>query len=77
MPDQYIMPPINDVLDFLSGSKWFSVLDLRSGYYQIAMAEGDKEKTAFICPLRFYQFERMPQGITGVLAFFQWLMSCC
>ncbi|KAL3996707.1 PHD finger protein 20 [Sarotherodon galilaeus] len=74
-PDQYTMPRIDDALDSLSGSRWFSVLDLRSGYYQIEMAEEDKEKTAFICPLGFYQFERMPQGITGAPATFQRLME--
>lgn len=75
VPDQYTTPRIDDALDCLSGSKWFSVLDLRSGYYQIAMADEDKEKTAFICPLGFFQFERMPQGITGAPATFQRLME--
>lgn len=75
VPDQYTTPRIDDALDCLSGSKWFSVLDLRSGYYQIAMANEDKEKTAFICPLGFFQFERMPQGITGAPATFQRLME--
>lgn len=75
IPDQYTTPRIDDALDCLSGSQWFSVLDLRSGYYQIAMKEEDKEKTAFICPLGFYQFERMPQGITGAPATFQRLME--
>ncbi|KAL1271695.1 hypothetical protein QQF64_030711 [Cirrhinus molitorella] len=75
IPDQYTTPRIDDALDCLAGSKWFSVLDLRSGYYQIAMAEEDKEKTAFICPLGFFQFERMPQGITGAPATFQRLME--
>ncbi|XP_028853388.1 LOW QUALITY PROTEIN: uncharacterized protein LOC114800338 [Denticeps clupeoides] len=74
-PDQYTTPRIDDALDCLAGSKWFTVLDLRSGYYQIAMAEEDKEKTAFICPLGFYQFERMPQGISGAPATFQRLME--
>ena len=75
VPDQYTVPRIDDALDSLSGSKWFSVLDLRSGYYQIPMSEQDKEKTAFICPLGFYQFERMPRGITGAPATFQRLME--
>ncbi len=75
IPDQYTTPRIEDALDCLAGSRWFSVLDLRSGYYQIAMAEEDKEKTAFICPLGFFQFERMPQGITGAPATFQRLME--
>ncbi|KAL0157149.1 hypothetical protein M9458_048395, partial [Cirrhinus mrigala] len=75
IPDQYVTPRIEDALDSMAGSKWFSVLDLRSGYYQIAMAEEDKEKTAFICPLGFFQFERMPQGVTGAPATFQRLME--
>lgn len=75
VPDQYTTPRIDDALDNLSRSKWFSVLDLRSGYYQIAMKEEDKEKTAFICPLGIYHFERMPQGITQAPATFQRLME--
>ncbi|KAL3992407.1 methyl-CpG-binding domain protein 2 [Sarotherodon galilaeus] len=75
VPDQYTVPRIDEALDCLSGSRWFSVLDLRSGYYQIPMAEEDKEKTAFICPLGFFQFERMPQGITGAPATFQRVME--
>lgn len=75
VPDQYTTPRIDEALDCLAGSKWFSVLDLRSGYYQIAMKEEDKEKTAFICPLGVYQFERMPQNITGAPAMFQRLME--
>lgn len=50
IPDQYITPGIDDALDCLSGSRWFSILDLRSRYYQIAMTEEDKEKMAFIYP---------------------------
>lgn len=69
--DQYTTPHIDEALDCLSGGQWFTVLDLRSGYYQIAMAPEDREKTAFICPLVFYQFERMPQGVTGAPATFQ------
>ncbi|XP_049321873.1 uncharacterized protein LOC125782292 [Astyanax mexicanus] len=75
IPDQYVVPRIDEALDCLSGSKWFSVLDLRSGYYQIPMADEDKEKTAFICPLGFFQFQRMPQGVTGAPATFQRLME--
>ncbi|KAL0188354.1 hypothetical protein M9458_015453, partial [Cirrhinus mrigala] len=75
IPDQYTTPRIEDALDCLSGSKWFPVLDLCSGCYQIEIAEEDKEKTAFICPLGFYQFERMPQGVAGAPATFQRLME--
>lgn len=75
IPGQYTTPRIDDALDCLSGSRWFSVLDLRSGYYQIPMAAEDRDKTAFICPLGFYEFQRMPQGITGAPATFQRLME--
>lgn len=75
IPDQYTVPRVEDALACLSGSQWFSVLDLRSGYYQIPLSEADKEKTAFICPVGFYQFERMPQGISGAPATFQRVME--
>lgn len=75
VPDQYTTSCIDGALDCLLGSWWFSVLDLMIGYYQIAMREEDKEKTTFICPLGFYQFERMPRGITGAPATFQHLME--
>ncbi len=39
------------------------------------MKEADKEKTAFICPFGFYQFECMPQGISGAPATFQRVME--
>ncbi len=39
------------------------------------MSDADKEKTAFICPVGFYEFERMPQGICGAPATFQRIME--
>ena len=75
IPDQYTVPRVEDALTCLSGSKWFSVLDLRSGYYQIPLSAADKEKTAFTCPAGFYQFERMPQGLCGAPATFQRVME--
>ena len=75
--DQFNVPKIEDALNSLSGAKWFSCLDLKSGYYQVEMEESDKEKTAFWCPLGFYEFNRMPQGITNAPATFQRLMERC
>lgn len=74
VPDQYTTPRIDETLDCLSGRQQFSVLDLRplSDSYE---RREDKEKTVFICPLGFYQFERMSQGITGAPATFQCLME--
>lgn len=73
----YALPNLEEVFSALAGSKWFSVLDFKSGYYQIEMSESDKEKTAFVCPLGFWEFNRMPQGITNAPSTFQRLMERC
>lgn len=75
--DAYALPKLEDTFTALTGSEWFSVLDLKSGYYQIEMEEVDKSKTAFVCPLGFYEFNRMPQGVTNAPSTFQRLMEKC
>ena len=45
--DSHPLPRIDDTLDNLSGSQWFSTLDLKSGYWQVKMHPEDKKKTAF------------------------------
>lgn len=45
----YPLPRIDDAYQFLAASKFFSTIDLKSGFWQIQMAEDDKEKTAFTC----------------------------
>ena len=46
--NSYPLPLIDNCLNALQGSVWFSTLDLRSGYYNIPIAEADKDKTAFV-----------------------------
>uniref|UniRef100_A0A3B3R4V1 Gypsy retrotransposon integrase-like protein 1 n=1 Tax=Paramormyrops kingsleyae TaxID=1676925 RepID=A0A3B3R4V1_9TELE len=75
--DAYALPRLEETFSALVGSRWFSVLDLKSGYYQIEMEESDKPKTAFVCPLGFWEFNRMPQGITNAPSTFQRLMEKC
>ncbi len=75
--DAYALPNLEEAFSVLSGSKWFSVLDLKSGFYQIEMEEADKQKTAFVCPLGFYEFNQMPQGVTIAPSSFQRLMERC
>jgi len=75
--DPYALPNLEETFTAMHGSQWFSVLDLKSGYYQIEMEEEDKAKTAFVCPLGFWEFQRMPQGITNAPSTFQRLMEKC
>ena len=75
--DAYALPNLEETFSALTGSKWFTVLDLKSGYYQIEMQEADKAKTAFVTPLGFWEFNRMPQGITNAPSTFQRLMEKC
>ena len=75
--DAYALPRIDDAFSCLSGAKWFSVMDLKSGYYQVEMEPCDREKTAFVCPLGFYEYTRMPQWVTNAPATFQRLMERC
>ncbi|XP_055362214.1 retrovirus-related Pol polyprotein from transposon 412 [Betta splendens] len=75
--DAYALPLLEESFSVLAGSKWFSVMDLKAGYYQIEMNNEDKPKTAFCCPFGFYEFNRMPQGITNAPSTFQRLMEKC
>lgn len=75
--DAYALPNLEESFSSLHGSHWFSVLDLKSGYYQIEMEEADKAKTAFVTPLGFWEFNRMPQGVTNAPSTFQRLMEKC
>lgn len=76
--DAYAISKIDDTLHLLSGSKYFTKLDLKAGYWQIEMAEEDKEKTAFqVNNLGFFECNRMPFGLCNAPATYQRLMERC
>ncbi|GET52748.1 hypothetical protein PTSG_12973 [Rhizophagus irregularis DAOM 181602=DAOM 197198] len=73
--DAYPLPRIDEQLERISSGKWFTSLDLASGFNQIEMAEEDVEKTAFICSAGLYEYNVMPFGLTNAPASFQRLMD--
>ncbi|MGL5708984.1 MAG: reverse transcriptase domain-containing protein, partial [Aeromonas sp.] len=68
------VPSVSEVFDQLQGSKIFTVLDLRSGYWQVPIREEDRDKTAFTVANKQYRFRRMPFGLSGAPFTFRKLM---
>ena len=74
--DAHPIPRIDDLLDALHGSRWFSTLDLKSGYWQVPIQERDKEKTAFRTSSgQLFEFNQVPFGLCNAPATFSRLMD--
>lgn len=75
--DAYTLQNIEETFIALDGAKWFSIMDLKSGSYQVEVAEEDKYKMAFVYPLGYFEFNRMPHGVTNAPSNFHCLMEKC
>jgi hypothetical protein len=75
MKNRYPMPQIDDVFDKMKAAIVFSKIDLRSGYQQLRIREGDIPKTAFRTRFRHYKFVVVHFGLTNVPAVFMSLMN--
>lgn len=69
--DSYPLPRINNSLRVLGGSKYFSAMDLTSGYWQANLSPEDQEKCALISSEGLFKPTRMPQGLCNAPATFQ------
>ena len=75
--DAHPLPRIDNLLDTLHGVRWFSTLDLKSGYWQVPIMERDKEKTEFRTSSgQLYEFNQVPFGLCNAPATFSRLMDC-
>ena len=73
--DAFPLPRIQDCLDAVTGSTYFTTFDLTSGYLQIPVKEEDRPKTAFVTKYGLYQFTTMPFGLTNAPATCERLME--
>lgn len=73
--DSHPLPRITEALDALGGARYFSTIDLRSGYWQVEMDADSKEKTAFITHNGLFKFNVLPFGLCNSPGTFQRLMT--
>lgn len=73
--DAYIMPRADDIFDSIGDASVFTVMDLKAGFHQIPVCEGDIPKTAFATPMGTYEYVKMPFGLKGAPATFQRVMD--
>jgi hypothetical protein len=73
--NKYLLPRIEDLLDRLKKAKFFSKIDLRSGYHQMKIREQDIPKTTFTTRYGLYEFVVVSSGLTNALSYFMNLLK--
>jgi len=73
--DSYPLPRFDETTSTLFGSKYFTVLDCYSGFWQVNIKEEHKERTAFTVPSGHYVFNRLPFGLSNSPSNFQRFMD--
>jgi hypothetical protein len=73
--NKYPLPRIDDLLDSLNGAKYFTTLDLKSGYHQIPLNPSDIAKTTFNTPFGHFEWTVLIEGLSNVPATFQSVMN--
>ena len=74
-PDKYPLPRIDELFEKTRGSKFFTRLDLKNGYYLIRIAEGEEWKTSFRTEKDLFEYTVVPFGLTNAPASFQEMMD--
>ena len=76
--DAYPLPRMQETMESMVGTRHFSCMDLKSGFWQVQMDEESRQYTAFMVgSMGVYEFLRMPYGLCNAQAMFQRLMQNC
>src|SRR5699024_6653908 len=73
--ERFLLPRIDDQIDKLVEQKYFTTLDLMSGYHQVPVEPESRKFTAFVTPDAQFEYNRMPFGLCNAPSIFQRLMN--